>query len=98
MDERHGLPPGNANPIIVAMEQAQDAENAIRHHERNRRGGDGDGRPGAGAGAVRRRPEINDDERQQAELLRFLEMAQRDEEDDWDSDELGDDDEGFLIQ
>lgn len=38
------------------------------------------------------------DEREQAELQRFLEMARRDEEDGWDSDELGDDDGRFEIR
>jgi E3 ubiquitin-protein ligase RNF14 len=38
------------------------------------------------------------EDREQAELQRFVELALRDEEDAWDSDELGDDDEGFVIQ
>nr|POE93066.1 e3 ubiquitin-protein ligase itt1 [Quercus suber] len=39
----------------------------------------------------------DEEERQQLELQRFLDMAQRDEEDGWDSDELGDE-EGFRIR
>ena len=39
-----------------------------------------------------------EEDRQLQELQRFLELAQRDEEDGWDSDELGDDDEGFVIR
>ena len=70
------------------------AANAVRQHERHRGGGAG----GVGRGGVRRRPELNDEEHQQQELQRFLELAQRDEEDGWDSDELGDDDEGFVIR
>jgi E3 ubiquitin-protein ligase RNF14 len=41
---------------------------------------------------------LNDEERQQQELQRFLELAQRDEEDGWESDELAEDDEGFIIR
>lgn len=37
------------------------------------------------------RPDDADRQQQQQEIQRFLEMAQRDEEDGWDSDELGDD-------
>jgi E3 ubiquitin-protein ligase RNF14 len=40
----------------------------------------------------------DDDERRQAELRRFLELAQRDEEDGWDSDDLDEDDERFEIR
>lgn len=67
---------------------------AVRNHERARANGNG------GGGGARRRPaaQMNEDERQQAELQRFLELAQRDEEDGWDSDELGDDDGRFVIQ
>ena len=71
--------------------------NAVRNHERNR--GAANGRaPRGGDFAGGRRAAVNDDERAQAELQRFLEMAQRDEEDGWDSDELGDDDENFIIR
>ena len=41
--------------------------------------------------------DVNDEERQQQELQRFLDLALRDEEDGWDSDELGENDEGFVI-
>ncbi|KAK1050664.1 hypothetical protein LTR33_014664, partial [Friedmanniomyces endolithicus] len=67
---------------------------AVRRHERPN---------GAGNGArVRRRPAQaavqDEDERQQAELQRFLQLAERDEEDGWDSDELDDDDGRFVIR
>lgn len=70
-----------------ARPAAQGAANAIRNHERDRDGG-----------RRARRPVLNDEEHRQQELQRFLEMAQRDEEDGWDSDELGEDDEGFVIR
>ena len=76
---------------------ARGAANAVRNHERNRGGGGGGG-GGGNNRRVMRRPVLNDEERQQQEIQRFLDMAQRDEEDGWDSDELGDDDEGFVIQ
>jgi E3 ubiquitin-protein ligase RNF14 len=73
------------NPF-PAMPQGNGAAQRVREHERG----------------VHRRPAAarQDDieNRQQAELQRFLEMAQRDEEDGWDSDELGDNDEGFMIR
>ena len=76
-----------AGRLDEAQRPPPPAENAVRDQERNRRGGN-----------AARRPNVNDDERQQVELQRFLELAQRDEEDGWDSDELGEDDHGFLIQ
>ncbi|KAK5122843.1 hypothetical protein LTR85_003758 [Meristemomyces frigidus] len=54
-----------------------------------------------GDGRVVRRPAAvvhDEDERQQAELQRFLEMAQRDEEDGWDSDGLDEDDGLYEIR
>ena len=76
--------------------QANGAAAAERQHERQQanRGR----RPVAGDGPVRRRPAANEEERQQQELQRFLEMAQRDEEDGWDSDELDEDDDRFAIR
>ena len=75
--------------------RAQGGGDAVRNHERNGRGGNA----GAGVPGVRRaRPALVEDDRQQAELQRFVEMAQRDEEDDWDSDDLGDDDDRFVIR
>ncbi|TKA49881.1 hypothetical protein B0A55_13596, partial [Friedmanniomyces simplex] len=78
------------NPF-PARPPAAGVAQAVRRHERPN---------GAGNGArERRRPAVQDeDERQQAELQRFLEMAQRDEEDGWDSDELDGDDGRFVIR
>nr|POE53415.1 e3 ubiquitin-protein ligase itt1 [Quercus suber] len=91
---RHPFNPfGNRPP---PPDHAARAE-AVRLHERN---GRGRGR-GAGAqrgGAVMPHPRGREEEqRQQLEFQRFLDMAQRDEEDGWDSDGLGDD-EGFMIR
>ena len=80
-----------ANPFPARAPAAGQA-NVVRNHERDRGGGN------ARAARNGRRPVLDDEERQQAELQRFLEMAQRDEEDGWDSDELGEDDEGFVIR
>lgn len=63
---------------------------AVRNHERGR-----GGRRRGQAGNVENRQDL--EQRQQAELQRFLAMAERDEEEGWDSDELGDDDEDFVI-
>ena len=82
------------NPF-PARPPAQGVANAVRNHERNRAIENG---RAARGGGVRRRPVLNEEERRQAELQRFLEMAQRDEEDGWDSDELGDNDDGFVIR
>ena len=76
------------NPF-PAHPPAQGAANAVRGHERDRR---------AGNGGAQARPEIVVEDREQAELQRFVELALRDEEDAWDSDDLGDDDEGFVIR
>lgn len=81
------------NPF-PAHPPANGGANAVRNHERNRAGGNARARGGRAV----RRPALNDEERQQAELQRFLELAQRDEEDGWNSDELGDDDENFIIR
>ncbi|KAK5163627.1 uncharacterized protein LTR77_010576 [Saxophila tyrrhenica] len=73
------------NPF-PAHPRAGGAAAAVRYHERqagNARGG--------------RRPAVNNDERRQAELQRFLDMAERDEEEGWNSDEL-DEDEDFRIR
>ena len=65
---------------------------AVRRHERVGQGAGNNGR-------ARRPPgPQNEDERRQAELQRFLAMAERDEEDGWDSDELDDDDGRFEIR
>ncbi|KAF7194103.1 E3 ubiquitin-protein ligase itt1 [Pseudocercospora fuligena] len=63
---------------------------AVRNHERAGRRQRG---PAANAGDGRH--DMND--RQQEELQRFLELARNDEEDGWDSDDLGDDEE-FVIR
>ena len=72
-----------------AHPRARGGGDAVRNHEINRRGGNA---------RARVRPALVEDDRQQAELQRFVEMAQRDEEDDWDSDDLGDDDDRFVIR
>ena len=72
-----------------ARPPAEGAANAVRGHERNR---------AAGNAGVQARPALVVEDREQAELQRFVELALRDEEDAWDSDDLGDDDEGFVIQ
>lgn len=74
------------NPF-PANPRADGVANAVRNHERN-----------VPARNVAPRPALNEDERHQAELQRFLNMAERDEEDGWDSDELGEDDDGFRIR
>ncbi|CAK4029993.1 E3 ubiquitin- ligase itt1 [Lecanosticta acicola] len=78
------------NPLPRAP--AAGAAQVVRNHERA--GGRGGWRPPPAARAGDGRADLED--REQAELQRFLEMARRDEEDDWDSDELGDD-EPFII-
>ncbi|SMR46644.1 unnamed protein product [Zymoseptoria tritici ST99CH_1E4] len=77
---------------------------AVRNHERGRGRGRGPrGGRGDAAGRARLRlaqPAGNGQDDQdwvQLDLGRFLEMARNDEEDDWDSDELGDDDDRFAI-
>ena len=73
---------------------AQGAAQAVRNHERARGRGGRRRPPAARVGDGR----ADLEDRDQAELQRFLEMAQRDEEDGWDSDELGGDDERFVIR
>ena len=80
------------NPF-PAHAPAQGVANAVRNHERNRRG-----QGGNGARQVQARTALAVEDREQAELERFVELALRDEEDDWDSDDLGDDDERFVIR
>lgn len=86
------------NPVAVRPPGGHQAQaQAVRNHERAA------ARAARAAGQARqvRRPPtaVNDeDERQQAELQRFLEMAQRDEEDGWDSDGLDEDDGLFVIR
>lgn len=69
-----------AQPPAAGDRNAQ----AVRNHERG-------GRPAPGRRAAR-----TEEERQQQELQRFLEMAIRDEEEGWNSDELDEDD--FVIR
>lgn len=69
---------------------ARGAAQAVRNHERAR----GGGRRRQQAGGVNQQ---DLEQRQQAEIQRFLAMAQRDEEEGWDSDELGNDDDDFVI-
>lgn len=69
--------------------RAQGAAPAVRAHER--------GGPRGGGPVRRRTPPDAEEQRHEEELRRFLELAQRDEEDGWDSDVLGDED-GFVIQ
>lgn len=64
---------------------------AVRNHERGRDGG------GARQRGGENRQQLEQRQREQAELQRFLAMAQRDEEEGWDSDDLGDDDDDFVI-
>lgn len=90
------------NPF-PARPPAQGHAQAVRRHER---GGHGHGQAiEAGNNPhdarIRRRPGAEEDhvgQRQQAELQRFLDLARRDEEDGWDSDELDDDDGRFVIR
>lgn len=97
-EERHGAEPqanhGQRRPRVRLPPRVQGAANAVRNHERNRAG---DNVQAAQPGARRQRP-LNDDERHQQEIQRFVQMAQQDEEDGWNSDDLGDDDEGFVIR
>lgn len=96
-----------ANPF-PPNPRANGAAQAVRNHERLRGGvrgrgaanaGRGRGRGGGAPPAVRMGDGRHDlDDRQQEELQRFLEMARNDQEDAWDSDELGDEDEHFVIR
>ncbi|PSK45153.1 E3 ubiquitin-protein ligase dbl4 [Elsinoe australis] len=77
----------------VAQENGQ--VNGHANH-RGPRGGRGRGPPGGAARAVGH-PQGQLDAREAAALRRFVEMARNDEEDEWDSDEL-DDEEDFEIR
>ncbi|KAI7162467.1 RWD-domain-containing protein [Hortaea werneckii] len=93
-------PRGRRQNPFAARPPADGRAQAIRNHERvagqrGNRGARGGGRGGRRPAAV---TDEQRDEREQAELQRFLEMARRDEEDGWDSDELGDDDGRFEIR
>lgn len=83
---------GRGNPFRPGAAHGQAA--AVRAHERG-----GRGQATLANGGVHRRevPEERDHAREEAELQRFVEMALRDEEDGWDSDELGEE-EGFVIR
>ncbi|GAB7327394.1 hypothetical protein MBLNU13_g11259t1 [Cladosporium sp. NU13] len=85
---------GRGNPFRPVAANAQGA--AVRAHER---GGRGRGRANLANGAVRRNAPAPQQEhaREEAELQRFVELALRDEEEGWDSDELGEE-EGFVIR
>jgi E3 ubiquitin-protein ligase RNF14 len=86
---------GRGNPFRpVAVGNVQGA--AVRAHER---GGGVRGRPAGFNAHVGRHAEdaLQEHAREEAELQRFVELALRDEEDGWDSDELGDDEE-FVIR
>ncbi len=72
------------NPF-PARPRVAGAANAVREHERNHR------QP-----VVQRLPILQHDEQDQ--LRRFVNMAARDEEDNWDSDELDGDDEDYRIK
>ena len=85
---------GRGNPFRPAAANAQGA--VVRAHER---GGRGRGRANLANGAVRRNAPApqQDHAREEAELQRFVELALRDEEEGWDSDELGEE-EVFVIR
>jgi len=85
---------GRGNPFRPPAANEQGA--AIRAHER---GGRGRGRANLANGPVRRHGAAVEQEhaREEAELQRFVELALRDEEEGWDSDELGEE-EGFVIR
>lgn len=88
---RNGRRPRNPFP---AHPPGRGAAQAVRHHERVRAGG-GWRRPlGPVLNVADGQGDLQD--REQADLQRFLELARNDEEDGWDSDELGDDDD-FVI-
>ena len=85
---------GRGNPFRPPAANAQGA--AVRAHER---GGRGRGRANLANGAVRRNAPAPQQEhaREEVELQRFVELALRDEEEAWDSDDLGEE-EGFVIE
>lgn len=83
------------NPFAAARALNQGPAQAVRNHERGGRAGQARGGrrpPGARAGDDQQ----DVDDRQQINLANFLEAAGRDREDDWSSDEMGDD-ENFRI-
>lgn len=84
--------------LFPALPPAEAAAQAVRHHERHHGGRGNPQINGNANGRMRRRPAANEEERQQQELQRFLELAERDEEEGWDSDELGEEDEGWVIR
>ncbi|USW53025.1 Putative IBR domain, E3 ubiquitin ligase RBR family, TRIAD supradomain-containing protein [Septoria linicola] len=76
---------------------ANGAAQAVRNHERRR--GPGRNRQRQQGPAVNVGDQHHElDDQQQEQLQRFLEMARNDQEDGWDSDELGDDDQEFVIR
>lgn len=85
---------GRGNPFRPPAANGQGA--AVRAHER---GGRGRGRANLGNGAVRRNAPAPEQEhaREEGELQRFVELALNDEEEGWDSDELGEEEE-FVIR
>ena len=85
---------GRGNPFRPGAANAQGA--VVRAHERGNRGR---GRANLANGAVWRNAPAPQQEhaREEAELPRFVELALRDEEEGWDSDELGEE-EGFVIR
>ena len=85
---------GRGNPFRPVAANAQGA--AVRAHER---GGGARGRPAGLNAHIGRYAEdaAQEHAREEAEIQRFVEMALRDEEDGWDSDELGNDEE-FVIR
>jgi E3 ubiquitin-protein ligase RNF14 len=85
---------GRGNPFRPPAANGQGA--AVRAHER---GGRGRGRANLANGAVRRNAPAPEQEhaREEGELRRFVELALNDEEEGWDSDELGEEEE-FVIR
>lgn len=85
---------GRGNAFRPGAANAQGA--VVRAHERGNRGR---GRANLANGAVRHNAPAPQQEhtREEAELQRFVELALRDEEEGWDSDELGEE-EGFIIR
>ena len=88
---RNRAPRRPRNPFVGHQQDvAAGPAAAVRNHERNRLN------PRPAVRPVRQEPDRAD--QQQQELQRFLRLAQQDQEDGWDSDELADDDEGFVIR
>lgn len=89
------------NPYPRAPANAgRGAAQAVRAHERRQpRPAQGRNRPRAvGVDANAEQQDDVRDRQQQEELERFIELARRDQEDDWDSDGLADDDGEFEIR